>query len=96
MTKRAFPQPAKSAPVAERIKPTAPIRILSKKQLLETKLNNASAVSLWSWIKDDHFPPAIIIGPEGGGHRTKIGWIESEVDAWLVNRPRRVVKGAKP
>jgi predicted DNA-binding transcriptional regulator AlpA len=43
--------------------------------------------TLWSFYKCGHFPAPIELGIPGG-IRTKIGWREDEVDAWIESRPR--------
>jgi predicted DNA-binding transcriptional regulator AlpA len=90
--KKPFPAIPKAVPVAELAAPTGPVKLLSKKEV-RAICGNISEVTLWDWIRKGHFPPAIVIGPDGGG-RSKIGWIDSEVYAAIANAPRRLPKGA--
>jgi predicted DNA-binding transcriptional regulator AlpA len=60
----------------------------SRQQVLE--LVPVAYASMWAWMRDGQFPQAREIGP--GGRRCKIGWLKSEVDEWIVNRPRRAQK----
>ncbi len=41
-----------------------------------------SASTLYRWIERDGFPRPIQLG----GH--SVGWVETEIQAWLSNRPR--------
>lgn len=41
----------------------------------------ASRMTLWRLIKDQGFPPGILITPNARA------WVESEVDEWVLNRP---------
>jgi predicted DNA-binding transcriptional regulator AlpA len=61
--------------------------MLTKQDVLD--LVGVSAVTLWSWIRQGIFPPAVVIGPEGG-HRSTQRWIDYEVQNFLVNAPRRL------
>jgi hypothetical protein len=36
----------------------------------------------------------VVLGPDTG-HRSKMGWIDKEVYAWIANAPRRLPKGSK-
>jgi predicted DNA-binding transcriptional regulator AlpA len=71
---------------------TGPIKLLTRQEVL--KLVGVSYATLWDWIRKGHFPAAVAIGPDGG-HRSKIGWIDTEVYAAIANAPRRMPKGSK-
>jgi prophage regulatory protein len=45
--------------------------------------------ALWNWMRDGKFPMAREVGGQ-------IAWLESEVDAWIENRPQRQYKPADP
>lgn len=40
-----------------------------------------SRSTLWRWVRDGRFPPGVRLGPNA------VGWVETEVDAWLESRP---------
>lgn len=44
-------------------------------------LLGVSRPTLWAWRRDGRFPGAVRIGPNS------IRWRESDVRAWLANRP---------
>jgi predicted DNA-binding transcriptional regulator AlpA len=67
-------------------------RLLSKQDVLA--LIGVSYPALWGWIRDGHFPPARRLGV-GDVKRVKIGWLESEVFAWIESRPAQRPKGSK-
>jgi predicted DNA-binding transcriptional regulator AlpA len=68
------------------VKPTGPIKLLLKKEVLKKlRISNST---LWDYIRQGLIPPAVQIGPEGG-NRSKIAWIESEIDEAIVKLPRR-------
>jgi predicted DNA-binding transcriptional regulator AlpA len=91
-SRRIFPQPMKPVPV-EPATPTGPVRILSKQEVMGL-VNVKSYITIRTWIKEEGFPPQRVIGPPDGGHRSRIGWIDTEVYAWIANRPRRMPKGS--
>jgi predicted DNA-binding transcriptional regulator AlpA len=63
----------------------APPRLIYKPELL--RVVGASYSSIFAWMRAGKFPLAREIGP--GGRSCKIAWLESEVIAWLANRPPR-------
>jgi predicted DNA-binding transcriptional regulator AlpA len=87
-----FPKPRSVKPSSP-VKVMGPIKLISKKEVL-AKLDGISNSTLWDYIRQGRIPPAVQIGPEGG-NRSKIAWIESEVDEAIVKLPRRV-QGSKP
>ena len=65
-------------------------RLMYKKEILE--LLGISAVTLWVWMKDGHFPRSIILNPTS--RRTqRVAWFEDEVRAWFKERKRSVFVG---
>jgi len=42
--------------------------------------------TLWSWCRTGKFPPPRVIS------ENKVGWLASEVDAWMAARPLRTYK----
>jgi predicted DNA-binding transcriptional regulator AlpA len=89
--KKPFPAMPKAVPVAEPATLTGPVKLLSKKQVLE--IFGVSHVTLRDWIRRGIFPPPVVLGPDGGG-RSTIAWIDSEVYAHIANAPRRLPTGA--
>ena len=67
-----------------------PIRLLTKGEVLE--LIGVTYPCLWTWIKNGKFPAGRSIGNGKKGH---VAWIESEVNDWILSRPRRLPKGSK-
>jgi predicted DNA-binding transcriptional regulator AlpA len=63
---------------------TPPERLIPKKEML-SRVGGLSYPTIFEWIRQGKFPP----GRDCGG---RVCWIESEVTAWIVNRP---VRGAK-
>lgn len=53
--------------------------IMTKKQVVAA--TSRSATSLWRDVRAGAFPPPRQIGP------ARVGWLKSEVDAWLTSRP---------
>ena len=60
--------------------------IMTKKQVIAT--SSRSATSIWRDVRAGTFPPPRQIGPG------RVGWLKSEIDAWLASRP--VVSTTKP
>ena len=58
--------------------PTTPA-ILRTAQLLD--MLGVSRMTLHRWRRDQQFPAAVQLGPRA------IGWLRSDVEAWLANRP---------
>ena len=55
-------------------------KILRRAEVLE--IVGVSNPTLWRWIRDGNFPSQIIMSPG------RVGWIASEVQAWIESRPR--------
>jgi predicted DNA-binding transcriptional regulator AlpA len=87
-----FPEPQKPVPLSAPAEVTGPVKILTKQEVLD--LLHVSDVTLWTWIRDGNFPPSRVFGP-GQGRRSTVGWIATEVYAWIANAPRRIPKGSK-
>jgi predicted DNA-binding transcriptional regulator AlpA len=46
-----------------------------------------SRTTLDKWVKAGHFPAPIEIGmPRRQGWATRVAWLKSEVDAWILER----------
>jgi prophage regulatory protein len=45
---------------------------------------NVSKTTIYKWVREDRFPPPIILGD----HASR--WLESDIAAWLTERPRGV------
>ncbi len=89
---RPFPKPPKSVPPSAPVEATGPIKLLSKKEVLAVL--GVTNVTLWDWIRKGRFPAAVVVGPPDK-HRSKIGWIDTEVYRAIANAPRRMPKGTK-
>jgi prophage regulatory protein len=63
---------------------TNPARFLTKPEVLGRV--GASYPSIWQWMREGKFPRS----RELGG---RAAWLESEIEAWIVNRPIRRLKG---
>ena len=55
-------------------------KILRRAEVLA--LIGVSNVTLWRWVKENHFPSQVILGPGS------VGWLASDVEAWIESRPR--------
>jgi predicted DNA-binding transcriptional regulator AlpA len=62
--------------------------LIFKPELL--RLIGVSYGSIFSWMRRGQFPLPRELGP--GGQTTKIAWLRSEVEAWLMARPQRQIK----
>ena len=69
-----------------------PSRLLSRAEVLE--IVGVTYPTLWAWVRNGHFPAARVLGLEGnkGG---RVAWVESEVQSWIMSRPKRFPKGTK-
>jgi predicted DNA-binding transcriptional regulator AlpA len=89
MAKTASPKTVEQSPFGgEGDVATPPIRLIFKPELLA--LIGVSYGSIFAWMRAGKFPLAREIGP--GGRSCKIAWVESEVLAWLADRPVRRMK----
>ena len=59
-------------------------KFLSRPEVLDRI--GVSFPTLWHWMKAGKFPPAREMSGSDG---KRVGWIESEVDAWIRSRPVR-------
>jgi predicted DNA-binding transcriptional regulator AlpA len=89
---RPFPKHVPAVPLSAPVEVTGPFKLLSKKEVLA--ILGVTSVTLWDWIKQGYFPAAVVVGPDGG-HRSKQGWIDTEVYKAIANSPRRLPKGSK-
>lgn len=63
--------------MAEEFKPS---KILRRKQVeAHTGLSRST---IYAWVRDGIFPAPISLGPKA------VGWLQSELDAWLAERAR--------
>jgi predicted DNA-binding transcriptional regulator AlpA len=72
-------------------KPTEPVRFLSRDEVLE--IIGVTYPCLWGWVRNGCFPAPRSLGMIG--KRGRIGWVQSEVDDWILSRPKRFPKGSK-
>lgn len=86
MTKNSKPKLVESAPPLEPVS-----RLLTREEVLA--IVKVSYPTLWWWVRDGHFPAPRRLGSRGKHGR--IGWIESEVQAWIKSLPKRYPKGSK-
>jgi predicted DNA-binding transcriptional regulator AlpA len=59
-------------------------RLISKPEVLDRV--GVTFPTLWAWMRAGNFPRARILGG-------RTCWLESEIDAWIENRPIRRLKG---
>jgi prophage regulatory protein len=71
-------------PVVTATAPAVPARFISKTEVLARVC--VSYQTIWQWMREGKFPRS----RELGG---KAVWIESEIDAYIINSPRRRLKG---
>jgi predicted DNA-binding transcriptional regulator AlpA len=64
------------------------IKLLTRAEVCD--LVGVTYVALWTWIKRGHFPAGRSIGEGPSSH---IAWLRSEVEEWILNRPKRYPKG---
>jgi predicted DNA-binding transcriptional regulator AlpA len=88
-----FPKLSKPVPIAEPVEVSGPVKLLSKKEVLA--IVGVCNVTLRSWIMAGRFPAPRVLGPPDGGHRSRMGWIDTEVYAAIANAPRRMPKGSE-
>jgi prophage regulatory protein len=62
---------------------TVPERFLRRKEV--ARRIGVGLWTIWAWSKDGRFPPSYRLNPNGVN--SPIGWKESEVEAWIANRP---------
>ena len=62
----------------------ARVRLISKPEVLDRV--GVTYPTLWAWMRAGEFPRS----RELGG---KAAWVESEVEAWILGRPTRQLKG---
>jgi predicted DNA-binding transcriptional regulator AlpA len=55
-------------------------RLLNKRQVLARV--GVSYVTIWKWMNDGRFPQRRLVGRQ-------VFWLESEIAAWIANRPVR-------
>jgi predicted DNA-binding transcriptional regulator AlpA len=62
-----------------------PVRFLGRKEV-ENKVG-VSYPTIWDWMRKGRFPRSRKIGDQ------KVSWLESEVDDWMISRPKVRLKG---
>jgi prophage regulatory protein len=60
--------------------------LLSKPEMLDRV--GISYVQVWRLMRRNQFPRSLLVGSD----RT-VAWVESEIDDWIANLPRRRLKG---
>jgi predicted DNA-binding transcriptional regulator AlpA len=84
---------SKSIPKPSTIEAAPPSdRLLSRAEVLE--IIGVTYPTLWWWVKEGDFPAPRTLGFKKGP-RGRIGWVESEVQSWIMSRPKRFPKGTK-
>lgn len=71
--------------------PSEPGRLLSRAEVLA--IVGVTYPTLWWWVKEGHFPAPRVLGFKGT--KGRIGWVEFEVQSWIVALPKRFPKGTK-
>lgn len=79
----ASPPPDAAATIAKHRRDNAPMRLVSKAELL--KRVPYSFPTLWHWMAAGNFPRSRIIGQ-------KTVWIEFEIEEWIANLPVGPIK----
>lgn len=59
-------------------------KILSRSDVVERV--GVSYPTIWTWSKAGQFPAARSLGT---GHGGRVGWLQSEIDAWMKALPIR-------
>ncbi|MDE5440532.1 AlpA family phage regulatory protein [Bradyrhizobium sp. CSA207] len=81
----AAPSAAPAPPtVAAARDPKSPLRLIDRTELL--RRIPFSFPTIWTWMKAGEFPRS----RDTGGKAT---WVESEIDRWISERPRKLLKG---
>jgi predicted DNA-binding transcriptional regulator AlpA len=62
----------------------APVRLLSKPEVLERTC--VTFPTIWKWMREGTFPRSRVLGG-------KSAWLEAEVNDWILSRPVRRLKG---
>lgn len=60
-----------------------PPKLIYKPEVLDRV--GVSYPMLWEWMRDGKFPLSRVVG---GGSTGKIAWLASDIDAWILNRPK--------
>jgi predicted DNA-binding transcriptional regulator AlpA len=90
-TKRPNPprqRPVKVLPPSPEWTPPTGKRWVTKEEVLARAGNPPpNYVTVWRWMRDGKFPLPYIVGAGG-----KSLWLESELDEWQANLPKRVYR----
>jgi prophage regulatory protein len=65
-----------------------PQRLLSKFEMLDRVA--LSYPQIWRLMRRNEFPRSVVVGSD-----RSVAWVESEIDDWIANLPRRKLKGEK-
>ncbi len=64
-----------------------PMRLIPKREVMARV--GVTYVTIWRWMREGTFPRSRVVGYQSM-------WFESEVDAWIADRPIRELKGDFP
>jgi predicted DNA-binding transcriptional regulator AlpA len=69
------------------------VRLMSKMEVCDAV--GASFPSIWQWMRDGKFPRSRALDEEhaNDAHGGKPYWLASEVEAWILSRPVKRLKG---
>jgi prophage regulatory protein len=80
------PLPARRRALIGSARAPPPLRLLSRKEVCERV--GVSYPTIWEWARTGRFPKARVLN---GG---KLGWLESEIEAWILALPLQELKPA--
>src|SRR5262245_51530986 len=83
-TNETVPLPDRRRALIESARPPPMLRLLSRREVCERV--GVSYPTIWEWARTGRFPKARVLN---GG---KLGWIESEVEAWILALPVQTLK----
>jgi prophage regulatory protein len=75
--------PALTAPSASHKDPATPVGASGERVLRKPDVKRRTGLSnstIHAWIREGRFPAPVALGARA------VGWIESEIDAWIANR----------
>ena len=71
-------------------KPVLPVDVKVIRHAEVCRKLGISAASLFDMVAKDHFPKPFTIIPGG----RSVGWLETDVDAWILERSKTALGGA--
>jgi len=80
------PLPERRRALIEAARPPPPLRLLSRREVCDRV--GVSYPTIWEWARTGRFPKARVLN---GG---KLGWVESEVERWILDLPLQELKPA--